>query len=159
MKDLGYAHNRMLFYKDTGEVSEEVFEIVSCLVKDPRCQSRISLSSLLMGVYRQFQQHGSYSLTEAADVEDEETFEHYVQCLHYVQLPEHQLNEDLLAKAQAKTSTPHDTPPRPHRTLNRLPNLVAENLTLTMQRTGSLHTGPRRAGLPPRECPSSGGPR
>ena len=59
------------------EVSEEVFEIVSCLVKDPRCQSRISLSSLLMGVYRQFQQHGSYSLTEAADVEDEETFEHY----------------------------------------------------------------------------------
>ena len=89
----------------------------------------------------------------------EETFEHYVQCLHYVQLPEHQLNEDLLAKAQAKTSTPHDTPPRPHRTLNRLPNLVAENLTLTMQRTGSLHTGPRRAGLPPRECPSSGGPR
>lgn len=26
MKDLGYAHNRMLFYKDTGEVSEEVWD-------------------------------------------------------------------------------------------------------------------------------------
>jgi len=28
MKDLGYAHNRMLFYKDTGEVSEEVYDIL-----------------------------------------------------------------------------------------------------------------------------------
>eukprot|EP00571_Detonula_confervacea_P002991 CAMPEP_0172313586 /NCGR_PEP_ID=MMETSP1058-20130122/20535_1 /TAXON_ID=83371 /ORGANISM="Detonula confervacea, Strain CCMP 353" /LENGTH=444 /DNA_ID=CAMNT_0013027263 /DNA_START=86 /DNA_END=1420 /DNA_ORIENTATION=+ len=28
MKNLGYAHNRMLFYKDTGDVSEEVWDIL-----------------------------------------------------------------------------------------------------------------------------------
>ena len=28
MKDIGYAHDRMLFYKDTGEVSEEVWDIL-----------------------------------------------------------------------------------------------------------------------------------
>ena len=28
MKNLGYAHDRMLFYKDTGEVSEEVWDIL-----------------------------------------------------------------------------------------------------------------------------------
>eukprot|EP00578_Thalassiosira_sp_NH16_P030612 CAMPEP_0181076628 /NCGR_PEP_ID=MMETSP1071-20121207/521_1 /TAXON_ID=35127 /ORGANISM="Thalassiosira sp., Strain NH16" /LENGTH=450 /DNA_ID=CAMNT_0023157823 /DNA_START=66 /DNA_END=1418 /DNA_ORIENTATION=+ len=28
MKSLGYAHNRMLFYKDTGDVSEEVWDIL-----------------------------------------------------------------------------------------------------------------------------------
>lgn len=28
MKDLGYAHDRMLFYKDTGDVSEEVWDIL-----------------------------------------------------------------------------------------------------------------------------------
>jgi hypothetical protein len=28
MKNLGYAHNRMLFYKDTGDLSEEVWDIL-----------------------------------------------------------------------------------------------------------------------------------
>ena len=28
MKNIGYAHDRMLFYKDTGEVSEEVWDIL-----------------------------------------------------------------------------------------------------------------------------------
>lgn len=29
LKDMGYAHNRMLFYKDTGEVSPEVFDVIT----------------------------------------------------------------------------------------------------------------------------------
>jgi len=28
LEDMGYAHNRMLFYKDTGEVSEEVWDVL-----------------------------------------------------------------------------------------------------------------------------------
>jgi len=28
LRDLGYAHNKMLFYKDTGEVSQEVFDVL-----------------------------------------------------------------------------------------------------------------------------------
>lgn len=28
LEDMGYAHNRMLFYKDTGDVSEEVFDVL-----------------------------------------------------------------------------------------------------------------------------------
>jgi len=28
LKDIGYAHNRMLFYKDSGEVSEEVWDVL-----------------------------------------------------------------------------------------------------------------------------------
>jgi hypothetical protein len=40
--DMGYAHNRMLFYKNTGEVSQEVWDVLlyQLLVSDPTVQEQ-----------------------------------------------------------------------------------------------------------------------
>ena len=58
LKDMGYAPNRMLFYKDTGEASEEVFDVITY-------QWLGSVDMTTRGTFYQAHMNGDYETKQA----------------------------------------------------------------------------------------------